>query len=423
MGERVRTPALERLAREGVLFRNAFCAGPTCSPSRASLLTGRYPHEVGMLGLAHRGWGLSDPSEHLANRLRSAGYRTAAAGIQHVAQSHESIGFDEVLGDLSAPTKDAAWSASVSSWVRSKPREPFYLELGLFAPHRGGDDAERFWADHEHGDDRYTKPPAGLPDAPAVRRDTARLHASCESADRCFAMVLGALDDAGLADDTIVIATTDHGVAMPMHKCNLTDAGLGVFLMMRGPGGFSGGGVVDAMVSHLDVTPTVLELIGAEAPAGLRGRSLLPVVSGEVDASRPDAVHEELIGAVTYHAAYEPMRSVRTARWKYIRRFGRRLRPVMPNCDDSPTKTLLAGAGWHERDHPREALYDLALDPCERESRAADVACAAALDEMRGRLERYLDATGDPIRLGDVPPSDPSLVTPADQWGPELPGA
>ena len=103
-GHAIETPNLQRLAEEGILFRQNFCVNPTCSPSRASLLTGTYPHENGMTGLAHRGWSLNDYKHHLVHTLRAAGYYSALAGIQHVAvdtpakAAWERIGYDQFLG-------------------------------------------------------------------------------------------------------------------------------------------------------------------------------------------------------------------------------------------------------------------------------------------------------------------------------------
>jgi hypothetical protein len=118
-------------------------------------------------------------------------------------------------------------------------------------------------------------------------------------------------------------------------------------LILRGPGGFTGGKASDALVSHIDLFPTVCDLAGVERPEWLQGESLLPLANGEADEVR-DAIFAEK----TYHVAYEPERCVRTHRWKYIRRFGERTRPVLPNTDDGPSKELLLSYGWGEREIP-----------------------------------------------------------------------
>ena len=155
---------------------------------------------------------------------------------------------------------------------------------------------------------------------------------------------------------------------------------------MRGPGGFTGGKVVDAPVSHLDVYPTLCELAGVEAPDWLQGSSLMPLVRGEAE-----RLHEAIFAETTYHAAYQPQRAVRTERWKYIRRFDDYAHPVLANCDDSASKDLLVEAGWGEQIVPEEQLYDLVLDPAEGANLAADPARAEVLAEMREPARR-LDA-------------------------------
>jgi len=164
-------------------------------------------------------------------------------------------------------------------------------------------------------------------------------------------------------------------------KGTLTGHGLGVLLLMRGPGGSAGGRVLDGLVSHVDVFPTLCDLLGLAAPPWLTGRSLLPLVRGEAE-----EINEAIFAEVTYHAAYEPQRAVRTRRWNYIRRFGDRKAPVLPNVDDGPSKDLWLRWGWRDRDEAPEQLYDLVFDPAERANLAGESWVAGALAEARERL-------------------------------------
>lgn len=227
--------------------------------------------------------------------------------------------------------------------------------------------------------------------------------------------MLDAIDSRGLADDTIVIFTTDHGLAFPGAKATLYDRGLGVLFMMRGPG-FAFGRVVDPMVSHLDVYPTLCDLAGLEHPPWLEGRSMVPLVRGEVT-----ELHDELYSAVTNHAAYEPQRAIRTKRFKYIRRYGDREAPVLPNTDDSPSKDVLLEHGLAERPVAPEQLYDLVFDPNEAGNLAGDPAHAPVLDDLRGRLDAWMARTKDPLLDGDVAPPDGARVNGPDQRSPAEP--
>lgn len=407
-GHAVHTPNLQRLAEEGVLFRKAFCAAPTCSPSRAALLTGQAPHSSGMLGLAHRGFRLADYRQHLVHTLRSAGYHTVLAGEQHVAPRAEMIGYDEVpkTGDHSA----ARVAPDAAERLRRGLPQPFFLDVGFFETHR------EFPEPDERDDPRYCLPPAPLPDTPEVRRDMAAFKASARRLDEGVGVVLQALEECGLADNTLVISTTDHGPAFPGMKCTLTDRGIGVSLILRGPGGCEGGRVCDALVSHVDIFPTLCDLLGLQRPDWLQGRSLLPLFRGETD-----RVNEEVFAEVTFHAAFEPKRAVRTERWKYIRNYGVHRRPVLPNCDDSACKEVWLAAGWADQPVPAEELYDLLLDPNEACNRAADPSLAGVLEEMRGRLDRWMRGTRDPLLEETLVVPEGVVVNPVDGVSPKDP--
>ncbi len=399
-GHPVPTPNIQRLADQGVLFRKAFCAVPTCSGSRACLLTGQYGHTSGMLGLAHRGWELNDYTQHLANTLRRAGYYSMLIGEQHIAKRPDVIGFDRVA---KIPTTRVESVAPVAIDALNEPLpEPFFLSVGFFETHRDwlGPSSVR--------DALYSIPPPNLPDTPETRIDMASYKASARSLDQGVGSVLAALDAQPSSRRTLVFLTTDHGLAFPGAKATLYDRGLGVMLIMRGPGGFSGGSVNDALVSHLDIYPTLCELAGTPTPDFAQGHSLLPLVEGEVD-----SVRDRLYAEMNWHAAYDPQRAVRTNRFKYIRRYGDRRTPVLANCDDSPSKTLLVENGWAEREIPFEQLYDLTFDPNEDANLIDNDAYATVRDELRADLDRWMHETGDPLLNGPlIPPPGVEINSP-----------
>jgi arylsulfatase A-like enzyme len=407
-GHAVPAPNLQRLAEGGVLFRKAFNAAPTCSPSRASLLTGMCPHSNGMLGLAHRGFVLTDYKQHILHTLRGAGYHSALIGLQHIARDPKTIGYDQVRSFQGNRTEDVAPAAA--EFLSRAPRTPFFLDVGFFETHR------EFRKPGPQEDPRFCQPPAPIPDTPETRADIAAFKASARVMDEGVGVVLKALEANGLAENTLVISTTDHGIAFPAMKCNLTDQGMGVSLLVRGPGGFTGGKVNDAMVSHLDIFPTVCDLLDIAKPAWLQGASLLPLVRGTTR-----EIHDEVFAEVNYHAAYEPKRAVRTHRWKYIRQYDGRTHPNLPNCDDGFSKTYWLQNGWRERAVDTEQLYDLVFDPNETRNTAADPAAKPALEEMRARLARWMQATADPILRGPIrlPPgavaNDPNGTSPTER--------
>jgi arylsulfatase A-like enzyme len=419
-GYAIPTPNLQKLAEGGILFRNAFCAAPTCSPSRAALLTGQCAHSSGMLGLAHRGWKLHDYSQHIIHTLRKAGYQSSLCGVQHVAAGPDSvatIGYDHHIATPDSRVQSVAPAAA--AWLAHAPQEPFFLSVGFVETHTLP--AAETFPDSlfgcGRGDARYVNPAPPLPDTPQTRQDMADFKEAARVLDNGVGQVLDALAKNGLAENTLVISTTDHGIPLPGMKCNLTDWGLGVLLMLRGPNGFMGGKICDAMVSQIDIFPTLCEYLQIEKPAWLQGRSMMPLMMGET-AEINDAIFAE----VTHHAAYEPQRAVRTQRWKYIRRLNDRTLPVLPNTDDSRSKDVWAQNGWREKEIPREKLYDLVFDPNESCNLAADAAHAGVLQEMRARLDAWMHETDDPMLRGPVAAPPGTVATDPENYAPGKPG-
>jgi len=417
-GRPVHTPHLQRFAEQGVLFRHAFAAAPTCSPSRASLLTGQWPHRTGMLGLAHRGFALTDPSHHLANFLGENGYRTILTGFQHEGDPATN-GYQQIdnPGDDFA-VRDAAVDHLASlgaEQTRSSDAAPFFLSVGFTRTHRFG---RGFAEPGPEEDARYNAPPPLLPDTPETREDWATFQAAVRELDQLMGDVIDAVDRVGLTESTLVICTTDHGIPFPNYKCNLTAAGTGVMLILRGPGhladgALAGGRVHDAMVSQVDLFPTLCDLIDLPKPDWLDGVSMLPLLTGE-----HEAIRDRTFAEVTFHAAYEPKRSVRTKRWSYIRRYGDQDRPILPNLDGSPSKDHLLAAAWDAEPLAGEYLFDLALDPLEQVNRASDPACAEPLTEMRSMLDEYMARTDDPLRHGQIHPPRGAKINTPDQRDP-----
>lgn len=274
-GYDVPTPNLQRFAAQGVLFRQAFCASPTCSPSRAALFTGITPGCNGMWGLAHRGYALSDYNQTFVPLLKRAGYTTALAGVQHIAAGDpwtcaRKIGYDTLL-PLRSHYAHAVARAAVG-YLERPPTKPFFLDVGFVETHTLDPTPDGSYFGYPSGDPERAERPGALRDTPQTRRDMADFAVSAGALDNAIGRVLDALERSGLAENTLVIITTDHGVPLPGFKANHTDGGLGVMLMMRGPKGFSGGKVIDALVSHLDLFPTLCDLLALPPPPGCKGR-------------------------------------------------------------------------------------------------------------------------------------------------------
>jgi len=419
-GHAVPTPNLMRLAQEGVLFRQCFSCAPTCSPSRTALLTGTNPHTAGMLGLAHRGFALNNPRHHLAHQLQKHGYETVLCGMQHLVwpgQENE-LGYSRVLSSPAPEggldginwdmAKDLLNAQAAAEFLAEAKEGPFFLSFGMTCTHFPLPEPA------EDINPAYVQPPPTLPNTPEIRRDMAGYHTLARHADHCASIVLEAIKANHLEDETLVFFTTDHGIAFPGMKCNLTDDGLGVALIMRFPEGKFAGQVVDSLVSHLDIYPTLCELCEIEMPPWLEGASLMPLIRGDVK-----TIREEIFGEVTYHAAYEPMRCIRTERYKYIRYFGDYTSVIKPNIDDSRSKRFLMEHGLNERPHaPAETLFDLYFDPHERQNLADEPQYAAVKSDLVNRLDGWMKATDDPLLKGPVPLPKGGYANPQDELNP-----
>jgi arylsulfatase A-like enzyme len=229
------------LARESLLFRHCYCAAPTCSPSRAALLTGQNPHTNGMQGLASRGWQLNDYNHHLVSYFNKQGFVTALCGIQHEAPNYQMIGYQEIIGNQDFNMDET--ENSKENWDYDNTAEacrfinraagglkPFFLSMGWFNTHR------EFPSAQKDINPDYLQPAAPLYDCDINRQDMADYHESVRVVDKCLGNIMETVKKAGIWDNTMIIMTTDHGIAFPNMKCTLYDTGIGVGLMIHLPG-------------------------------------------------------------------------------------------------------------------------------------------------------------------------------------------
>lgn len=390
------TPNIERFASSGVVFRQAFCAAPTCSPSRGALLTGRYPHQNGLIGLTHRGFAMAETARHLAAILRDRGWTTVLAGTQHELSEGNGFPYARLDGPRRPDPleRDRHTADAASRFLQSRPNEPFFLACGFSLPHR------EFPKPRESDHWRGPLPPGLLPDTAEVRRDFAGYRRAVREMDDCAGRVLSAIDSSGLAGNTVVVFTTDHGPAFPGMKGQCTDLGIGVSLALRIPGLTSAGTECGAPVSQLDLVPTLMDLTAIPVPADLEGQSLLPLLRGESDAVR-DAVFAE----TNYHVSAEFARMIRTRTHKLIRRFGPSTDTmVWNNIDESPTKAAWRSEPSLWRKPAPVELYDLREDPSESRNLADHPGCTGLRTELEAALWEWMRRTDDPLLHGPIPP-------------------
>ena len=385
-------PGLSRLAKEGVIFRNMYCCAPTCSPSRAAMLTGTAPHNCGMLGLAHRGFALERPEEHLASYLRSNGYYTCLFGVQHEAHKEgiSKLGYCSItnkVGKNSVET-DENNSIAVCDFLKERTGDngSFFISFGMNNTHRG-------WPKAKDPQPDFVVPPFPVADTPENRLEYCNYLESLSVVDRCVTRVFDAIEQSGHKDDTVVLFTTDHGLAYPNMKCNLYDTGTGVSFILRIPGVEHS--ACDALCSHIDLYPTVCDLLGLEKPVHLQGRSLMPLLN-----KTADEVNEFVFSEVTFHATYQPMRSVRSKRFKLIRFYDGGNQQRFSNIDQGVAKKLYVSTELSRKDRPCELFFDLYADPTERIDLSADPSYADEYKRHCDALENWQKKTNDPVYYG-----------------------
>jgi arylsulfatase A-like enzyme len=407
----VKTPHFDRVAREGVLFTNAFAAAPSCTPSRASLLTGRTAHQLAEGGNL---WGFL-PSRFAVypDLLESAGY------VVGVTRKGWGPGNFQAGGRTRNPA--GAQFADFEEFYRQAPKDkPFCFWFGTNDPHRPYEKGSGARSGMKLDD---VVVPAFLPDTPEVRSDILDYYYEVERADREAGAILAALERDGRLDNTIVVWTGDNGMPFPRAKANVYDGGTHVPLAIRYPPRVKGGRTLDDFAVLTDLAPTLLEAAGLSAPAGMTGRSLMPLLAGQRQPGR-DAVflERERHANVRRGDLSYPARAIRTKDFLYIRN----LRPdrwpagdpemyfaVGPfgDIDGGPSKDLLLARqsdpaigryfALATAKRPAEELYDLRKDPGQIENVAMRPELAQAKKELRAALDKWMRDTGDPRATTD----------------------
>ncbi len=432
----VKTPAFDRVAKEGILFHNAFVSSPSCCPSRGSVLTGQEFYRLEEASMNHTVWpGGFGVYPDILNR---AGYAVGFTGkgwgpgnwqVSGRAYSPAGPVFNQ---EATTPPGSALsridYAANFQAFLDQKDADlPFCFWVGFSEPHREYEKGIGV----KHGTSLDTvRVPGFFPDAPEVRSDLADYAYEIEYYDRHLTRILGILEERGMLDNTLLLVTADNGMPFPRAKATLYDYGVRVPLAIRWGTVVNPGREVRDFVSFADFAPTFLQAAGLEVPPTMTGKSLMPLLlsteSGTVDPARDYAIfglERHFPGSRPQGAGY-PMRGIRTAEYLYIRNLtperspvGDHPGPVWPqddpvggfgDTDGGPTKTYM----WDHREtipalfdlafgkRPAEELYDVRKDPFSLKNLAGDPGYSPAIKRLSDRLEAHLRATGDPRSVG-----------------------
>ncbi len=402
----VRTPNLDRLAAEGVRFTHAFATTASCSASRSVILSGVHNHRNGQYGHEHEYHHFSafENVRTLPVMLAEAGYRTARGGKFHVAPE-SAFKFQHVVK-----------LPEIEGFIRQDGSRPFFLYYATNEPHRP------FRHDPEDRvDPKQVIVPEWLPDIPEVREELALYYASVRSVDKTFALVVDALKRTGTYDDTLIVYLSDNGAAFPGSKTNVYEPGIRLPLVVKKPAAKRTGATSDAMVSWVDLAPTLLEFAGVKVPPpsaspakvgpgqftnetpAIHGRSFLAVIDQEKSSG-----WDEVYASHTFHeiTMYYPMRVVRTRTHKLIWNIAHPLPyPFASDLHASKTWQGIVARGLKRfgprstssyLQRPKFELYDLSKDPLESTNVADDPRYAQVLADLTGRLKAFQARTGDP---------------------------
>lgn len=387
----VQTPNVERLAAAGMTFERAFVASPACAPSRAALLTGLMPVRNG----AEANHTYPKPgTRYLTENLHDLSYEIAVFGKVAHGQDKPEYGFDY----YSHPRVDMA--ANVKEFLETRTVDgPLCLLVGDRRPHVP-------WTK----DNIYDAETVGLPpyfiDTPETRAHRARYYSDITGLDSEFGRVVD-LANEHLGDDVIFVFTSDHGGQWPFGKWNLYDSGTRVPLIVAWNGRIASGTRTGAMVSWIDLFPTLIDLAGGETPVGIDGKSFRAVLEGEASEHRSE-IFTTHSGDTVFNVY--PIRSIRTKRFKYILN-------LLPDHLHTNHSDILrkdgAGAFWDSWDReaktdqdaaaivqryferPAEELFDLEVDPLEQSNLVNAPEYRARASDLRAKLERWMDAQGD----------------------------
>lgn len=409
-----RTPHIDRLASAGTRFTNAYVTQAVCSPGRASILTGLYPHQNGQIGLSTHAFRMYRDFPSIPSLLKQAGYRTGRIGKLHVEPKSacpfdfswktEAWRFKQRETDKAIEQADAFFTAD---------EQPFFLMMNFV-------DAHLPWLDEQYGypeelltaDDVEVPPGVGCT-SDRLRAHTASYYNCINRLDDGIGLLLDALERSGKADDTLVVYITDHGPQFSRGKCCINELALRAPLLLRWPGVSTSGTVRHELVSQIDILPTVLDAAGIDPPPGLPGASLRPLAG---HGAAPDWRQELFAEWTTSHpfpepGLFNPQRCVRDQRFKLIlnllpdranpvERYYTEQAMVETGCtqeeiDAAPIAVQDAYDRW--RHQPPVELYDLQADPWEYVNLADNPAYSRHRDRLLQVLDRWQVETHDAL--------------------------
>lgn len=416
----IKTPNMDQLAADGVIFKNAFCTTASCAASRSVILTGKQNHTNGTFGHTHgvNHFACYDDTKTLPAYLNEAGYRTACIGKKHYAP--ESLfPFQNELNDAEISRDDILMSEKCRNFINQD--EPFFLYWCSHNPHRAGIVEDHPLRPNNFGNPKTPYPgdteeiysteeiivPPFLSDTPEVRAELTQYYQSISRLDRGIGRLIQILKESGKYDNTVIIYISDNGAAFPEAKTTLYDPGMNLPCIVKSPLHEKRGSVCNGLLTWADITPTILDFAGAKVDkSAFFGRSFKAII----DQEEPENWYEEIYASHTFHEItnYYPMRVLRSRKYKFIYNIAHPL--TYPSGSD-----LWASCSWQGilRDgaskfgartveaylhRPKFELYDIENDPNEIDNLAVKPEYKDMVEKFSAKIRKFQEETKDPWR-------------------------
>lgn len=394
--EAIKTPNLDALAERGLRFTNAYLTISSCSPSRCSIITGRYPHNTGAPELHTE---LPADQFRFPVALREAGYYTMLSGKNHMGDVSDAF---ETISKGKGPGSSDDWV----KLLKERPKDqPFFA---WFA----SKDAHRTWQiddeNHVYDPSEVMVPPF-MYDGPKTRQDLADYYHEVSRIDTTMGKLVEELKEQGIEKNTYIIFMTDNGRPFPRSKTRMYDSGVKTPFLVARPGTIAPA-VTDSLISSIDLAPTILELAGLEPRETMQGVSFTPILADPKATVRDVAFAEQ-----NWHVFKAHQRMVRTGDFLYIKNAHPELLPLSMESDPSfPAGEELwekhdagelnaAQSAMFQEPQPEEELYQVSDDPFQLTNLAGKEEFTETLREMRELHQEWTKATGDTVPTNPTP--------------------
>jgi len=386
----VSTSAIDRLAKEGILFNNAFATSPGCSPSRAAIATGRYPHNTGVLGLAHAhfGWQLDKKITHIAKYLSDNDYIAMLFGLQHVTYHKKSLGFNRIFPERPADHVIKNFRNQIDYKVLNKP---FYAEVNFFEPHRpfnfGG--VKPFTS-------KGVFIPKYIPTNRYSKVEFAAMQGAIKKMDESIWQILKILKKKNLYENSIIIFTTDHGIPFPKAKGTLYDSGIETSLIFHYPQLKLKNKKFNELISNIDILPTLLDFAKIKKSKKIQGKSFYKLLH-----NKKYIENKYIFAEKTYHEGFDPIRCVRDKDYKLIINFDsdRTIRVPSDIMNGVTYQTMLDKLINVKE---RYELYNIKQDKYESKNLANNNHFKKIKRELVKKIFLWMKSTKDPLLFKQV---------------------